>query len=520
MNAHPSTRAVEKIVIAGGGTAGWLAAAYLNRAFGERIAITLVESEDIAPIGVGEATVPTLATTMQFLGLRDSDWMPQANASYKAAIRFAGWSKHGPDYWHPFWHGEPRVQPWQDPWFNAANAGIGATHYALKKRLEGKAEGLLAEQLMPTLELCRRNLSPKNPADPEHDVRTAYHMDAVLLGRFLRELACGRGVERRVDHIESVQTGERGIESLTLRSGAVLEGDLFIDCTGFRSVLLGGALGEPFESDADHLLCNSAVAIQVKHDPERDGLPPYTSATALSSGWSWDIPLYSRRGTGYVYSRDFLEPEAAEAELRAFLGDVAIGEDARHLRFQVGRRRRTWVKNCIALGLSSLFLEPLESTSIFLVEYALASLITHFPDVDISASRAASFNQSLNDVYDELRDFLILHYALADRGDTPFWRAAASTERHTPTLRDRLALYEETLPIHEDRLFALFRGFSYSCIIDGCGRAPNRVHPLIRHIGSEAGDALLESLAMERESCLAAMPSHWSVISNMHRAAS
>ncbi len=508
---------VGSIIIAGGGTAGWLAAAYLNRVFGDRVAITLVESEDIAPIGVGEATVPTLANTMAFLGLDDADWMPHAHAAYKSAIRFVGWSRHREDYWHPFWHGEPRARPWDAPYFSQTGDGIGATHYALNRRLQGRANGLLAEQLVPTVALCKRQLSPKNPADGRHDVRTAYHIDAVLMGRFLRTLACERGVERRVDHIEAVDTGERGIEQLLLRSGERLTADLFIDCTGFRSLLIGEALGERFESDAQHLLCNAAVAIQVPHDPARDGLPPYTTATALSSGWSWNIPLYSRRGTGYVYSQDFLEPEAAEAELRGFLGDAARDADARQLRFRVGRRRRSWSKNCVALGLASLFLEPLESTSIFLIEYALANLVTHFPDARMAPARRASFNRALDDIYEELRDFLLLHYALADRGDTPFWRAAASEERLTDTLRERLALYAETLPVHEDRLFALFRGFSYSCIIDGCGRAPRRPHPLVEMLDRSAGEALLDDLLTEQQACVDSMPSHWSVIADMNR---
>ncbi len=345
-------------------------------------------------------------------------------------------------------------------------------------------------------------------------MRTAYHIDAVLLGNFLRKVAIERGVTRMVDHLVSVETGERGIESLQLRSGASLRADLFIDCTGFRSLLLGEALGEPFLPDAEHLLCDSAVALPIPFDPAVEGLPPHTTATALSAGWSWDIPLVSRRGCGYVYSSQFLEPAAAEAELRAFLGVGDAGQ-ARHLRFRVGRHRRTWVKNCVSLGLASLFLEPLESTSIFLIEYALANLVTFFPERTIAPARAAAFNHVLDEIYEELRDFLLLHYVAADRGDTPFWQAASAPERMTESLRKRLALYEETLPIHEDKLFTLFRGFSYACILDGCGRAPTKSHPLIDQLGSAAGDRLLDELAARRRDCVESMPSHWAVISAM-----
>lgn len=521
----PDSSSVRSIVVAGGGTAGWLAAAYMNRALGDRVKITLVESEDVAPIGVGEATVPTFGTTMRFLGLEDRDWMPAVSGTYKAAIRFVGWS-HGVDlggeriseYWHPFREGsEPHARPWAEPYFGQIGTGIASIHYALDRRLRGEAAGLLADQLLPTLELCRRGLSPKNPADPTHDVRTAYHLDAILLGRFLRGVACGRGVERVVDHIVEVERDSTGaVAALVLRSGRRLEADLYVDCTGFRSLLLGETLEEPFLSDSGHLLCDSAVAIPSRHVRKHVGLPPFTTSTALRCGWSWDIPLHHRRGCGYVYSQAFASPDEAEAELRAFLGEAAEGAEARHLRFRVGRHRRTWVKNVVALGLSAAFLEPLESTSIFLVEYGLANLVTFFPQRPVDESRTNAYNRVMNEVYDELRDFILMHYALANRGDTPFWRSAASPATLTDSLAELLRLYQESLPLHESRLFALFRGFSHMCILDGNGRAPGRSHALFGLLGTEAGDRLLDDLQARSRACLASMPDHAAVVRAIH----
>ncbi len=524
---NPSGSAVRRIVVAGGGTAGWLAASYLNRALGPDVKITLVESDDVPPIGVGEATVPTLGTTMRFLGLEDRDWMPAVNATYKAAIRFVGWSRNVDaggarlsEYWHPFREGFERyARPWAEPYFGQIGDGIASIHYALARRLSGKATGLLADQLVPTLELCRRNLSPKNPVDPTHDVRTAYHLDAVLLGQFLRELACGRGVERIVDHITNVQrdpvTGN--VSALGLRSGRRLEADLWIDCSGFRSLLLGKSLEEPFLSDSGHLLCDSAIALPTRHKENGSGIPPYTTARAMSAGWSWDIPLSHRRGCGYVYSQAFITPEEAEAELRKLVGDAAEGNEARRIGIRVGRYRRTWVKNVVALGLAAAFLEPLESTSIFLIEYGLANLVTFFPHSAGSEAHATAFNREMNDVYEELRDFILMHYVLANRADTPFWKSAASDAVLTDSLAEQLQLYEESLPLQDSRTFALFRGFSHTCILDGNGRAPAQPHPLFGLHGTDAGDRMLDDLAKRREACVASMPTHAEVIEEIYR---
>lgn len=508
---------IRRIVITGGGTAGWLSAAYLNRALGESVEITLIESSDVDTVGVGEATIPTLGVTMRFLGFQDRDWMPHVQGTYKAAIKFAGWSPASSDhYWHPFSRRpEPAALPYDDPYFLEIGGGFSLLHYALERRIAGDRTDLVSA-VSPSTAVCLDRLTPVDDSRPELSVRTAYHLDAGLFARFLRKVATARGVRHEVAHIEDVKLDERGyIHSVVSRDGRAFEGDLFVDCSGFRSLLLNSAMGVPFDRDP-YLLCDSAVAIQCQSNPNRDGIPPYTTATALGSGWVWDVPLFRRNGTGYVYCSSAIERDGAEAELREFLGERGEGASARHIRMRVGRAREAWRNNCVAVGLSGSFLEPLESTGIFLIEFALANLVRFFPDRDFEPAVVRRFNDVMAQTYEELRDFLVLHYCLNQRTDGDLWPAVREERLIPDSLRGKLALFRDRLELASDGGFGFFRLFSYACILDGCGALPRRGLPMLQHLGRDAGEAALQEVAAQRVKMRGALPGHHEYLQRMY----
>jgi tryptophan halogenase len=510
---------IRKIVIAGGGTAGWLSAAYLNRALGDTVEITLVESSDVDPVGVGEATIPSLTYTMEFLGFRDHEWMPEVQATYKAAIKFANWSPSvRPYFWHAFSpRPEPLATPFERPYFLEIGLGYSMMHYALEQRRRGNDEQL-GGMVLPTNALCEAQKCPIHPTDPSMSVRTAYHLDAGLLSRFLRKVATSRGVKQRVAHIGEVERDERGhIRALKMRDGSRTEGDLFIDCTGFHAVLLNGALEEPFINDNKYLLCDSAVAIQCESNPERDGINPYTISTALNHGWVWDVPLFHRNGTGYVYSSAFTNRDAAETELRSFLGPRSENGKANHIKMRVGRSRNLWVNNCVAIGLSGCFLEPLESTGIFLIEYGLANLLTLFPNKSFAPAFTKKYNDIMRTMYEETRDFIVLHYCINKRNDHELWRAVREPDTIPDSLKEKLEFFKEALPVIDPSGFVMFKTLSYASILDGNGALPaGRGYPILEHVGYDAGFDKLKMVEKQTARALASMPSHLEYLKRMY----
>lgn len=508
---------IKKIVIAGGGTSGWLSAAYLNRALGDSVEITLVEASDIDTIGVGEATIPSIGYTMEFIGFRDHEWMPHVNGTYKAAIKFANWSPSvRPYFWHPFSpRPEPTALPFERPYFVEVGTGFSLMHYAHEARRRGNPEQL-SGMVLPTNAICEGKKCPIHPTDPNLSVRTAYHLDAGLLAGFLRKVSTGRGVRHCVGHIVDVELDERGyIAALKLRDGRRLEGDLFIDCTGFRSLLLNTALKEPFISDNRYLLCDSAVAISCENDPERDGIAPYTTATALNYGWVWDIPLFHRNGTGYVYSSAYLSKEEAEKEARAFLGPRSDKGTANHIRMRVGSSRNWFVKNCVAIGLAGSFIEPLESTGIFLIEYGLATLVTLFPNKTFPAPILRKYNETMRTMYEETRDFIVLHYCVNKRTDTEFWKRVREPDMIPDSLREKLEFFKYSLPAIEPA-FVMFKTLAYASILDGNGHLPEGNYPILEQVGYEAGMKKLAMLAAHKERCLKALPSHYQYLKGLY----
>jgi flavin-dependent dehydrogenase len=458
------------IVVVGGGTAGWLAATYLQRTLGANpefpLAITLVESAEIGVIGVGEATVPTLRHTMKLLNIPESALFKHADATLKNGIRFVGWRTGGDAgtdaFDHPF---DAPVgldgYPTMTHWLNLKQRGVEVPDYA--------ACGVVQTALYD------KALSPKTMSSPNYEapVPYGYHLDAVKLGALLKDVAISRGVQHVVGEVVSVRRTEAGIESVRLADGRVLAGDLFVDCSGFSGLLIGKALEVPWVSYADTLLCDRAVACPVPHARADGPLLSYTTATAQPAGWTWDIDLQSRRGTGYVYASAFATEAEAEATLRRHNG--AGGDvEARHLKMRVGRRARSWEQNCLSLGLASGFIEPLESTGIYLVEHAIQMFIDYLPTSDRSEQPRKKYNSLMADLYDEIRDFVVMHYVLTQRTDTPFWRACVNEVKIPDTLADNLALWREKVPSNTDinRRLSLFSSANWFFILAGMHRLP------------------------------------------------
>lgn len=459
---------IRSILIVGGGTAGWLSAAYLSQATRNKLDIRVVDSAEIGRVGVGEATVPTLGHTLRFLGLAERDWMPDIGATYKLAIRFDDWL-HGPTqpstYWHPFSRPMRFAALGDVPFFPEMGHGLSELEFATRERHEsGKP---VAESLSEAPRACSLKRSPHHANGTS--LPTAYHIDALRFADLLRARALARGVKHIDGTVVDVVCRQGSVEAVRT-SEDEFRADLYIDCTGFRSVLLS-ALGEPFLSDEQYLLCDRAVAFARKHTWKAGELPPYTVARALKHGWSWNIPLQHRTGHGYVFSSRATDDAAAIAELAASLDIDPNDVGARVLPMRVGRSERAWVGNCVGIGLSAAFLEPLESTGIFLVEFALAALLNNFPSLEGDASARARFNETFAEFYEEIRDFIVLHYVLSQRDDTEFWREARGV-RVPDSLAKKMMIFRKRLPDVDAMKLRLFRAFSYACILDGYGELP------------------------------------------------
>jgi hypothetical protein len=469
---------IGSIVIVGGGTAGWMTAAYLRTALDEQVTITLVESGNVPTIGVGEATFSTVRHFFSYLGLAEEQWMPECSASYKLGIRFENWRALGHHFYHPF----ERLR---------TAAGFNLAEWWLEL---GDPAGSFDRDCFLTPWLCDAERSPRHldgdlfatAADDANGRSTlaeqrdqfpyAYHFDAALLARFLTRIGTERGVRHVVDDVVTVGQDQRGwISHVTTREHGEITGDLFIDCTGFRGLLINQTLGARFQSFADVLPNDRAVALRVPRDNERDGMRPYTTATAMDAGWIWNIPLFGRDGTGYVYAEEFCSPAEAEATLRAF---AAPGQDdltANHIKMRIGRNDRSWVANCVAIGLSSAFVEPLESTGIFFIQHAIEQLVRHFPDASWDPRLAGAYNARIAHAVDGVKEFLVLHYRSATRDDTRYWKEAKV--REIPGgLAEKLDLAQVML-LDENTVYPRYHGFepySWNTMLLGLGQRPAR----------------------------------------------
>jgi len=403
-----SSAPIRTVVIVGGGTAGWMTAAALSRMLRGQYVIRVVESAEIGIVGVGEATVPHIRFFNRTLGLDEADFMRKTQATFKLGIEFVNWARVGDRYIHPFGA------------FGHPINGVGFHHHWLRLLQAGEATDL-ADYSLPVTAARMRKFAP--PAqDPSSLLSTfsyAFQFDANLYGPYLRAYAEQRGVTRTEGKVVDVKLrAEDGfIESLRLESGEVIAGDLFIDCSGFRGLLIEQALKTGYENWSHWLPCDRAVAVPCQTvEPS----VPYTRATARDAGWQWRIPLQHRVGNGYVFSSSFVSDEAATQTLLSNLEGPALA-DPRILKFTTGKRKRSWNKNCIAIGLAGGFLEPLESTSIHLIQLAITYLLELFPDSSFDPAGIDEYNRIMDIEFDRVRDFLILHYHATERDDSPLW---------------------------------------------------------------------------------------------------
>ncbi|MGZ3655480.1 MAG: tryptophan halogenase family protein [Bdellovibrionota bacterium] len=488
-----SEKSIRKVVILGGGTAGWMAANYLIRAFPENLSVTLVESREIGRIGVGEATVPTIRATLDFLGLKEEEWMSVSDAGFKNAVCFENW-KHGPAkpdrFYHPFHHQRNQlVNLYGMTYFMEIEGRLPIGHYWLKNKLRGTESREFAYASTPNSRLCDLNRAPRavKGAAP---LNYAYHFDAVRFAEFLRELAVKRGgTAIDGEYVESELNEEGFLTALRLKDGRRIEGDFFLDCSGFRSHLIEGALKAKYCPQNQHLLCDSAVAATIHYKDPVAEFRPYTSAIAQDAGWIWDIPLQSRIGSGYVYSSRHSDQAAAEKALLTYHRQDRESAQLRNLKLRVGYFPQAWTKNCVAIGLAGSFLEPVESTSIFMSEFQLFQLVRHFPDLRFSPALAKSYNQTFADCFLEIRDFIVMHYCLSQRKDTAFWREATDPARIPDSLAAKLELFRERLPMEGDNKYHLFGPFNYTCILAGLGYLPEHPLPGLAHSDHERESA-------------------------------
>ncbi|AHH99644.1 tryptophan halogenase family protein [Kutzneria albida] len=509
---------IKSVVIVGGGTAGWMSATYLKAAFGDRLRVTLVESQRVNRIGVGEATFSTVRHFFDYLGLREQDWMPHCSASYKLAIRFQDWRAKGHHFYHPFERLRVadgfNLAEW---WLADRGEDFDRSCYITPHLCEAERAPRLLDGSMFAANLDG-SLGRSTLAEQRAQFPYAYHFDADLLAGFLARYGVERGVQHVVDDVVEVVQDQRGwISGVRTKEQGLVEGDLFVDCTGFRGLLINQTLREQFESFTDVLPNDRAVALRVPQDMAATGMRPYTTATAMDAGWIWNIPLFNRVGTGYVYAEEFCSPEEAERTLRQVAAPGRDDLEANHIRMRIGRNRRSWVNNCVAVGLSSGFVEPLESTGIFFIQHAIEQLVRHFPDERWDPALVADYNNRVAHVIDGVKEFLVLHYRAAARDDTPYWKEA-KVRKIPDGLAERLELATSHL-LDEETIYPYYHGFemySWNTMLLGLGWQPERAKPALAHLDPAAARREFAQLRADAEQLVAALPSCREYLATIH----
>ena len=485
---------LERILIVGGGSAGWMTAALLSKLFKGLYEITLIESEEIGTIGVGEATIPAIKKYNELLGLDENEFMQRTQGSFKLGIQFVDWGALGDSYIHGF-----GVIGRDLEW-------LRCHQYWLRMQREGKASDLANYSINTAAALENRFMraDAKMPDSPIGHIAHAFHFDAGLYAKYLRGRAEAGGVTRREGKVADVtlRSEDGWVESVTMDDGEIIAADLFIDCSGFRGLITEQALKTGYETWTHWLPCDRAMAVPcARVEP----FTPYTRSTARPAGWQWRIPLQHRTGNGHVYSSAHMDDAEAERILLSNLDGEQLAEPNR-IRFVTGKRKKIWNKNCVAVGLASGFLEPLESTSLHLIQSAIIRLVRLLPDAGFDSATVAEFNRQTDFEYERIRDFIILHYKATTRGDTPFWRYCRDMDI-PETLQRKIDLWRGNGRIfREDE--ELFAEESWIQVFLGQGIVPRGYDPLV-DIKSEAEVAdFLGNVEGVIRKCVALMPAH------------
>jgi tryptophan halogenase len=493
---------IKHILIVGGGTAGWMAAAYLNRMLrGGGCTVTLVESVKLETGAVGETTVPALVNFVRGMRIDENKFMQQCSATYKLGTKFSNWAHEGDEFWHPY--GLP----------GGAINDIDLFHFWLKSTRAGRNEGPYYSYSLQAL-LAERDQAPRplRGASPIMETGAyAYHLDPATFADFLRELAVAEEVNQLFDDVREVVVGDNGlIQHVVTNSGRSLTADLFIDCTA-GGLLSERGLGDPWLDWSPYLLCDRAVMLPVGRDPR---VPPCTRVTALNAGWMWQIPLSHRLACGYVYASAHLADDAAARELVAHASPrkAAAGEP-RYLSLRSGRRRNCWWNNCVALGPAAVALEPLEGTDTFLVQKALELLVPYFPDKTLSDVLRQSYNQRITALYDKVRDFILLHYLLNERTEGPFWRASKNVAV-PESLRAVMELHDENGLVEPG---SVFPESSYHYLFAAADRLPRRPLAAADALDFDKVTAIMQAMRAQNEEWLRKLPSHGEVMEDLHR---
>ena len=474
----------KNILVVGGGTAGWMAATTLQHSIGDSCVITLVESSDVPIIGVGEGSTPYLKTYFDHLGITESEWMPECDATYKAGILFPNWSTQPgyEQYFHPFFS-QLDLKPAELYFYNC------------NRRRRGEDVPVLPEDYFISGHIVDQNLSPVPNQPLPFNVDYGYHFDSGKLGDFLKRRAIKRGVKHIIDHVIDIHLDSAdAIAGVELKEQGIHQADFYIDCTGFEGLLIDKALHTQFHSYQDVLLNDSAVAIQtprLDHDP----MPAQTVSQAMKCGWSWRIPLTSRWGNGYVYSSQYISDDDAESELKEMLGVIDQDVKVKRLKIKIGRVKQHWHKNCLAVGLAQGFIEPLEATALMLIQFTLTGFVDVYRTSGLDDSeKIASFNSQINNTFDGVKDYILTHYLLNTRDDTPYWRAARNVKNIPHRLQSLIATWDNggdfdfELAQHKDQLIYLRP--SWYCLLSGMGRfnkpvkqsnQPSRINEVKQH---------------------------------------
>ena len=477
---------IKKVVIVGGGTAGWMAAASISRLIGRDLNITLVESDEIGTVGVGEATIPTFFALHQLLKINEAEFLSEVQGTIKLGISFESWKNKGEDYIHAF--GYTGKSCW----------AAGFQHFWLK----GKGLGFSEEysHYSPELMAAKAN---KFGLLKQNSLNYAYHIDASLYAKFLRRMAEESGVIRKEGKIVKVnQASDGNIQSVVLDSGLKVEGDLFIDCSGFSALLIDKTLGVEYEDWSHWLPCDSAIAVQTA---SVSSPIPYTRSIARDCGWQWRIPLQSRVGNGLVFSSQYMSDD----EATQFLLNNVEGETLttpRVIKFRTGQRKTQWSKNCVALGLAGGFLEPLESTSIHLIQRGIIRLMQMFPLTGITDADRDEFNRQMSDEYNFIRDFIIMHYHVTERSDTAFWRQCKTMDI-PESLDHRLRLFKQSGRVFQGE-GDVFGENSWTQVMLGQGLMPEQYHPIVDMMSDAELERFLKTNKAMVDQVVGQLPTH------------